>query len=62
MENMEKINKEALDEVTGGGLKDALAYLEELKNKYGLPSVDDVKKIWTAEEQGIFDNLLKKLM
>ena len=57
---MNTINEKALENVSGGTLQDGLEYLEELRKQYGLAMLDDVKKVWTAEEQFIFEMLLRK--
>ena len=60
MDNMAKINDAELEGVAGGTIQDAFEYLEELRKKYRLATSEQVKEVWTAEEQFTFEMLLRQ--
>ena len=49
-----------MEKVIGGSIQDAMAYMEQLKIKYGVSTMDQVMAVWSAVEKLKFEPLSKK--
>lgn len=48
--SFDKANRTSLDSFRGPGLKEGLAILREVKERFGLPLITDIHESWQAEE------------
>ena len=60
MEDRKKINEADLEGVSGGTLQQALEYMEELRKQYGLATREEVREVWTPEEEYKFQMILRQ--